>query len=101
MTLEQALAKMNELQTAQQAYSHAMGVLSLDGDTAAPSASARGRGETMGYLSGVTYKLLVNDEVKEALETILQSKDAVTPIQARQAELFKEDYDDSVRIPME
>ena len=101
MTLEQALSKMNELQTAQHAYGHAMGVLSLDGDTAAPSASAKGRGETMGYLSGVTYQLLVNDEVKEALETILANKDAVTPIQARQAELFKEDYDDSVRIPME
>ena len=48
MTLEQAIAKMNELQTAQHAYNHAMGVLSLDGDTAAPSASAKGRGETMG-----------------------------------------------------
>ncbi len=100
MTIDQALAKLNELQTAQHAYSHAMGVLSLDGDTAAPSASARGRGETMGYLSGVTYQLLVNDEVKEALETILSSRDAVTPVQYRQAELFKEDYDDSVRIPM-
>lgn len=101
MTLEQALNKMNELQAAQHAYNHAMGVLSLDGDTAAPSASARGRGETMGYLSGVTYQLLVNDEVKEALETILANKDGVTPVQFRQAELFKEDYDDSVRIPME
>ena len=100
MTLEQALAKMNELQTAQHAYNHAMGVLSLDGDTAAPSASARGRGETMGYLSGVTYQLLVNDTVKEALETILANKEVVTPVQFRQAELFKEDYDDSVRIPM-
>ena len=101
MTLEQALNKMNALQAAQHAYNHAMGVLSLDGDTAAPSASARGRGETMGYLSGVTYQLLVNDEVKEALETILANKDGVTPVQFRQAELFKEDYDDSVRIPME
>ena len=100
MTLEQALARMNELQTAQHAYNHAMGVLSLDGDTSAPSASAKGRGETMGYLSGVTYQLLVNDEVKEALETILAHKDSVTPMQFRQAELFKEDYDDSVRIPM-
>jgi len=101
MTLEQALARMNELQTAQQAYNHAMGVLSLDGDTAAPSASAKGRAETMGYLSGVTYQLLVNDEVREALETILAHRDSVTPIQARQAELFKEDYDDSVRIPID
>ena len=101
MTLEQALNKMNELQIAQHAYNHAMGVLSLDGDTAAPSASARGRGETMGYLSGVTYQLLVNDEVREALETILAHKDEITPVQHRQAELFKEDYDDSVRIPME
>ena len=101
MTLEQALSKLNELQAAQHAYDHAMGVLSLDGDTAAPSASARGRAETMGYLSGVTYRLLVNDEVKEALETILASKEGVTPMQHRQAELFKEDYDDSVRIPMD
>lgn len=101
MTLEQALKKMNELQIAQHAYNHAMGVLSLDGDTAAPSASARGRGETMGYLSGVTYQLLVNDEVKEALETILASKESVTPVQLRQAELFKEEYDNSVRIPMD
>jgi len=101
MTLEQALAKMTELQAAQQAYNHAMGVLSLDGDTAAPSASAKGRAETMGYLSGVTYQLLVNNEVKEALETILASRDQVSAMQARQAELLKEDYDDSVRIPME
>ena len=101
MTLEQALARMSELQAAQHAYGHAMGVLSLDGDTAAPSASAHGRADTMGYLSGVTYKLLVNDEVKEALETILVNKDSITPMQARQAELLKEDYDDSVRIPME
>ena len=99
MTLEQALAKMNELQTAQHAYNHAMGVLSLDGDTAAPSASARGRGETMGYLSGVTYQLLVNDEVREALETILANRDQVTAVQARQAELLKEDFDDTTRIP--
>lgn len=101
MTLEQALNKMNELQAAQHAYNHAMGVLSLDGDTAAPAASARGRAETMGYLSGVTYQLLVNDEVKEVLETILDSRDHVTPLQFRQAELMKEEYDDSVRIPME
>ncbi|MDD6052158.1 MAG: carboxypeptidase M32 [Clostridiales bacterium] len=101
MTLEAAIKRMNELQSAQHAYDHAMGVLSLDGDTAAPSGSARGRAETMGYLSGVAYKLLINDEVKEALDTILDHKAEVTPEQFRQAELFKESYDDSVRIPVE
>ncbi len=101
MTLEQALAKLRDLQAAQHAYNHAMGVLSLDGDTAAPAASAKGRAETMGYLSGVAYQLLVNDDVKETLETILANKADVTPAQFRQAELLKENYDDSVRIPME
>ena len=101
MTLDQALNRLNELQGALHAYNHAMGLLSLDGDTAAPSASARGRGETMGYLSGVAYKLLVNDEVKEVLDTIMTRKEEVTPVQYRQAELLKEGYDDSVRIPVE
>lgn len=100
MTLEQALTKLSDLQASQHAYNHAMGVLSLDGDTAAPSASAKGRAETMGYLSGMAYQLLVNDDVRETLETILAHKADVTPAQFRQAELFKENYDDSVRIPM-
>ncbi len=101
MTLEQALTKLNELEAARSAYEHAMGVLSLDGDTAAPSASAKGRAETMGYLSGISYQLLVNDEVREALETILANRDSVTPMQFRQATLLKEDYDDTTRIPMD
>ena len=34
MTLQQAIAKMREYEELNQAYNHAMGVLSLDGDTA-------------------------------------------------------------------
>ena len=101
MTLEQALARMNELEEAQSAYGHAMGSLSVDGDTVAPKQSVIGRSKTLGYLSGVTYQLLVNDEVKEALQTILDSADKVTPAQRRRAELLKEDYDEMTRIPMD
>ena len=101
MTLEQAVAKLNEYQTAASAYNHAMGVLYTDGDTAAPADSYKGRGRTMGYLSGITYKLLVNDETPEIYQTILQSRDQVTDIVARQAELLKEDYEDMTRIPLE
>lgn len=100
MTLAQALTKLHELQATLHAYNHAIGVLSLDGDTAAPAASAKGRAETMGCLSGVTYQLLVNDAVKETLETILAHKAEVSPAQFRQAELLKEEYDNNVRIPM-
>ena len=101
MTLEQAVAKLNEYQTAASAYNHAIGVLYTDGDTAAPADSYKGRGRTMGYLSGITYKLLVNDETPEIYQTILQSRDLVTDIVARQAELLKEDYEDMTRIPLE
>ena len=101
MTLEQALARMDELEAAQSAYYHAMGVLSVDGDTVAPKQSVKGRGKTLGYLSEVTYKLLVNDEVKEALQTILDHGEQVSPTHRRRAELLKEDYDDTTRIPME
>lgn len=101
MTLEQALAKMNELESALQAYNHAMGVLSLDGETAAPRKSANGRGQTMGYLSGLTYQLMVNDAVAEALQTILDAGDDVSARDRRRAQLLKEDYDDMTRIPMD
>lgn len=101
MTLEQALARMDELENAQYAYNYATGVLYVDGDTAAPKQSVRGRSRALGYLSEASYKLLVNDEVKEALETVLAHADAVTPAQHRRAELLKEDYDELTRIPME
>ena len=100
MTLEQALARLDKLEEAQSAYYHAMGAISYDGETVAPKQSLTGRSRTLGYLSGLTYQLLVNDEVKEALETILQS-DAATPVQRRRAEVLKEDYDDMTRIPMD
>ena len=101
MTLEQALARMEELENAQYAYGHAMGLLYVDGDTVAPKRSVTGRSKTLGYMSEITYKLLINDEVKEALETILDSADKVTPAQRRRAELLKENYDEWTRIPMD
>lgn len=101
MTLEQALARMDELEAARYAYGHAMSVLYVDGDTVAPKQSVIGRGKTLAYLSEAAYGLLVNDEVKEALETILAAGDQATPMQRRRAELLKEDYDDTTRIPVQ
>ncbi|MGN0778512.1 MAG: carboxypeptidase M32 [Aristaeellaceae bacterium] len=101
MTVEQAVAKLTEYQTAASAYNHAMGVLYTDGDTAAPADSYKGRGRTMAYLSGVSYKLLVNDETPEIYQTILDNRAQVSDIVARQAELLKEEYEDMTRIPLD
>lgn len=101
MTLEQALARMDELEAAQAAYGHAMSILSVDGDTIAPRQSITGRSRTLGFFSEITYKLLINDEVREALQTILDNADKVTPIQHRRAEVLKEDYDEWICIPMD
>ena len=85
MELKTALSKLDTLEETMQAYSHAMGVLSLDGATAAPKRSALGRGKTFGVLGGITYQLLVNDEVDEMLRTILSNRDGCTPAQARRS----------------
>ena len=100
MDLKTALSKLDTLEETMHAYRHTMGVLSLDGATAAPKRSALGRGKTFGVLGGITYRLLVNDEVDEMLRTILSNRDGCTPAQARRAELLREDYDDLTRIPM-
>ena len=101
MNLETAIAKLNELEATQHAYHHAMGVLTLDGATAAPKRAALGRGKTLGVLSGITYQMMVNDETREVLQTILDSRDQVDAKIARRAELLKEDLDDMTRIPMD
>lgn len=52
-------------------------------------------------LSGVIYKLLVNDETKEVLDTILNDREHSDPQIFREAEVTREDYDDMTRIPMD
>jgi len=101
MILADAIKKINELEETRHAYYHAMSVLSVDGATAAPRQSARGRGRTLGVLSGVTYQMLVNDEVREALDTILEHRGECGQQIIRQAEELKEEYDDMTRIPMD
>ena len=53
--LNEALARLDEIEATVSAYSHAMGMLSLDAATAAPLGAAEGRGKTMAVLSKVVY----------------------------------------------
>jgi carboxypeptidase Taq len=99
MDRTQALDALKEFQAKQQALSHAMGVLYLDGVTVAPSESSEGRGRTLGYLSEESYKLAAGEEVQQILQAL--SGEELPAAEARQVQLLKRGYDQLQRIPME
>ena len=89
--------KMDELH----ALSHARGVLSYDGETVAPPASAAGRGRTLAYLSGKTYELQTNRPLNEAAVFLLAHRDELSEIEAREVELFLREKEFTASIPQE
>ena len=101
MTLEQAVQKLNELETALYALNHAQGVLHVDGDTVAPKNSWKGRGKTLAYLSELVYRQMAAPETGEVLATILDHPSGTDEIIFRRAEVLKEDYDDMHVLPLE
>jgi len=100
-TLSQAIAAMDSYQQTKAAYNHAMGVLYLDATTAAPSDTWEGRGKTMEVLSGVIYRLETDPEIGCWLEVLEANRDDLTPVQRRQAEVIRRDYDKTQKIPAE
>ena len=101
MTLNEAIAKLDELEKSTYALNHALSILSVDGDTVAPKNSWKGRGKAMAYLTELAYKQLVNPETGEMLDTILQRREETDEVTFRKAELLKENYDEYNILPME
>ena len=101
MTLNEAIAKLEELEKSTYALNHAQSILYVDGDTVAPKNSWKGRGMALAYLTELAYKQLVNPETGEMLETILQHKEDTDEVTFRKAELLKENYDEYNILPME
>ena len=99
--LNEAIARLDEIEATAVAYGHAMGVLSLDAATAAPLGSAEGRGKTMALLSGVVYELAASAETRELLEYLTAHADELDETHRRQVELRKKGCDQLVRIPQE
>ena len=97
----EALAKLQELEATTAAYSHAMGILSVDASTTAPAASAEGRGRTMEILSGVVYGLIADPSNLELLRFLESHSGELSPLQRRQTELLKKSVQQLSRIPQE
>ena len=100
-SLEQALAALEKHLQTMAAYNHALGVMYHDGATAAPKESWQGRSQTMGVMSQITYDLSTNPEIGEMLQVLEANTDALTPIQQRQVEILRKDFDQMHKIPAE
>ena len=101
MTLEQAIEKLRQLETARYALGHARSILYNDGETVAPKQSWKARGQALGYLSRLSYQQTVSEETGEALAVILGSKGKTDEKTYRQAEVLKEAYDVTHVLPIE
>lgn len=100
-TLEQALAAMDKFQQTRAAYDHALGVMSLDATTVAPSDTWEGRGKTMEIMSGIIYELETNPDNGQWLSFLEAHAEELAPVQKRQAEVIRKNYDQTQKIPAE
>ena len=99
MELNEALAKLAELQRKLYAYAAADSALYLDATTVAPRDTAEGRGVALGVLAGERHRLFSDPEVGELLDLLLEHRDDLDLPIRRQAEELKRDYDQLTRIP--
>ncbi|MBQ6809363.1 MAG: carboxypeptidase M32 [Clostridia bacterium] len=101
MELNEALAKLNELQMKMYAYRTASSALYLDGVTVAPKETSAGRGVALGILAGEEHKLFSDPEVGKLLDFLKEKNAELDPVIARQVELLSRSYAQLSRIPMD
>ncbi len=100
-TVAQALEALEKYQQTKAAYDHALSLIMLDASTSAPSDSWEGRGKTMEVLSRVTYDLETNAENHEWLSVLEAHAEELTPVQNRQVQVIRKNYDLTNKIPAE
>jgi len=96
-----AIARFDEIQATNAAYSHAMGALSLDAATAAPLGAAEGRGKTMAVLSKVVYDLAASQETRELLAYLTEHESELDANHRRMVEIEKKSCEQLTRIPQD
>lgn len=99
MELNEALAKLAELQKKLYAYRTASSSLYLDATTTAPKGTAEGRGVALGILAGEQHKLFASPEVGELLDFLWARKDELDQLHRRQVEELRRSYAQLTRIP--
>lgn len=101
MELKKALELFKKNNETLGAYGHAMGVMYYDIDTVAPKNAFKGFGKTLGILSEIQYKLSVNEENFEIIDTLMAHKDELDFITRREVEEASHELEMMRKIPME
>ena len=99
--INDAIARLDEIEATAAAYGHAMGVMGLDAATAAPLGSAEGRGKTMAVLSNVVYEMAASAETRELLAFLTDHASELDEAHRRQVEIRKKGCEQLIRIPQE
>ena len=99
MEMNEALARLAELQKKLYAYQAADSALYLDGTTVAPKDTAEGRGVALGILAGERHKLFSAPEVGKLLDFLWERKDELDHPVRRQVEELRRSYAQLTRIP--
>ena len=101
MELQEAISKLDLLQRKQQAFGHAMGLISYDGATVAPKGTSANRAETLGILSEEMYKLSTGEETIALLDELYSRRDELDYTHRRIVEVMHKDIENMRKIPME
>ena len=101
MTTNEALHIFRDHVSNMKALRHAIGLFYLDGATAAPRASAEGRGNTLAYLSGCAYGLETDPALLEAARFLKAQGDQLAPRDRREVEIFLRNNEYTASIPQQ
>lgn len=100
MTPNEAKEKLKKLQAKMAAYNHAIGLISYDGTTTAPKATAANRGQTLSVLSEESYLLSTGDETVSLLEYLDSIRNELNTEEKREVYLLLKDIRQMKKIPM-
>ena len=99
MELNEALAKLAELEKKLYAYQAADSALYLDGTTVAPKDTAQGRGVALGVLAGERHRLFSAPETGTLLDFLWEKREELDQLRRREVEELRRSYAQLTRIP--
>ncbi len=100
MDIAEMISSLEDLESRLFALRHALGILNLDGVTAAPKGSSRPREKTVGILAGEEYRLRCGDDTRRLLEEMEAAGERLPDRERRQVHELKRDLSRTSCIPM-